>query len=80
MRLDTEGGGLRDDTPLALRAALHRFGISLSKGRKRVSIQVMRMHWGREREGEKGREGERGGEREREWRERKRERGREREI
>lgn len=39
--------------------SLPRFGISLSKGRKHVSVQIMRMHWKRERKGEgseKGRE------------------------
>lgn len=28
---------------------LSRFGISLSKGRKHVSVKMMRMHWEREK-------------------------------
>lgn len=30
---------------------LSRFGISLSKGRKHVSVEIMRMHWKREKPG-----------------------------
>lgn len=36
--------------PGAPNPSLSRFGISLSKGRKHVSVQVMRMHWKRDSE------------------------------
>ena len=52
MRLGTGGGGGDLMSPLTTRS-LSRFGMSLSKGRKHVSVQVVRMHWVEEREREK---------------------------